>query len=221
MATGALDANGIWQYGEDDSEITFSALLNKLASSTSTTIGTKPYGLARVVPTSVNVGSGSYTVSTNGAVTVNGASTISLNGVFTSQYRNYRIVANLASNSFSRGQIRFRNAGSDRTNANYWYNCVETYTGAGTVTVTSGEAVTGIDILYFDSPYQNATMIDIFSPMISGIPKHAHIRHSRRYSGGASQMTITGGFDNTATSDGFTWYGSTWTGTIEVFAYNG
>lgn len=39
MATGALDTNGIWQYGEDDSEATFSALLNKLASSTSTQIG--------------------------------------------------------------------------------------------------------------------------------------------------------------------------------------
>lgn len=39
MATGALDANGIWIYGEDDSEATFSALLNKLGSSTSTEIG--------------------------------------------------------------------------------------------------------------------------------------------------------------------------------------
>ena len=38
MATGALDANGIWQYGEDDSETTFSGLLNKLASSTSATV---------------------------------------------------------------------------------------------------------------------------------------------------------------------------------------
>jgi hypothetical protein len=35
MATGALDANGIWIYGEDDSETTFSALLNKLGDSTS------------------------------------------------------------------------------------------------------------------------------------------------------------------------------------------
>lgn len=39
MATGALDANGIWQYGEDDSETTFSALLNKLGASTSTQVG--------------------------------------------------------------------------------------------------------------------------------------------------------------------------------------
>lgn len=38
MATGAPDANGIWIYGEDDSEPTFSALLNKLGNSTSTAI---------------------------------------------------------------------------------------------------------------------------------------------------------------------------------------
>lgn len=38
MATGALDANGIWIYGEDDSEATFSGLLNKLGDSTSDVI---------------------------------------------------------------------------------------------------------------------------------------------------------------------------------------
>lgn len=38
MATGAYDANGIWQYGEDDSEATFSALLNKGMASVSSTV---------------------------------------------------------------------------------------------------------------------------------------------------------------------------------------
>lgn len=38
MATGAPDSNGIWIYGEDDSEATFSALINKLGNSTSTAI---------------------------------------------------------------------------------------------------------------------------------------------------------------------------------------
>lgn len=46
MATGALDANGIWQYGEDDSETTFSVLLNKLGGSTSTVIGNSKPGSA-------------------------------------------------------------------------------------------------------------------------------------------------------------------------------
>lgn len=35
MATGSLDSNGIWIYGEDDSETTFSGLLNKLGDSVS------------------------------------------------------------------------------------------------------------------------------------------------------------------------------------------
>lgn len=39
MATGAPGTNGVWQYGEDDSEATFSALLNKAASTTDTQLG--------------------------------------------------------------------------------------------------------------------------------------------------------------------------------------
>lgn len=39
MATGAPGTNGVWLYGEDDSEATFSALLNKAASTTDTQIG--------------------------------------------------------------------------------------------------------------------------------------------------------------------------------------
>lgn len=38
MATGAVDANGVYLYGEDDSEATFSALLNKLGGSVSGTL---------------------------------------------------------------------------------------------------------------------------------------------------------------------------------------
>lgn len=38
MATGALDTNGVWIYGEDDSNTTFSALLNRLGSSIGSTL---------------------------------------------------------------------------------------------------------------------------------------------------------------------------------------
>jgi hypothetical protein len=38
MATGALNAQGVWIYGEDDSETTFSALLNKLGNSVSSNL---------------------------------------------------------------------------------------------------------------------------------------------------------------------------------------
>lgn len=39
MATGAPGTNGVWQYGEDDSEATFSELLNLAAGTTDTQIG--------------------------------------------------------------------------------------------------------------------------------------------------------------------------------------
>ncbi len=60
MATGALDTNGIWQYGEDDSNTTFSALLNRLGTS----IGSNMKGrIAQVV--SVQYG----TITTNSTTT--------------------------------------------------------------------------------------------------------------------------------------------------------
>jgi hypothetical protein len=49
-------------------------------------------GLTQIIPTSVSVGSGSGTVSAGGAVTFSGATSISLNGAFTSTYQNYRLL---------------------------------------------------------------------------------------------------------------------------------
>lgn len=61
MATGALDANGVWIYGEDDSEATFSSLLNKHASSIGATMKGR---IAQVVTATtaapVSTTSGSY-----------------------------------------------------------------------------------------------------------------------------------------------------------------
>ena len=39
MATGAPGSNGVWLYGEDDSEATFSALLNKAGTTVNTQLG--------------------------------------------------------------------------------------------------------------------------------------------------------------------------------------
>lgn len=39
MASGAFNSKGVWIYGEDDSEATFSALLNKLGNSVTTALG--------------------------------------------------------------------------------------------------------------------------------------------------------------------------------------
>jgi hypothetical protein len=103
MATGSPGTNGVWQYGEDDSEATFSALLNKAASTTDTAIGLdrgrlttlearKLASISPVIPSAVTVstGSGSFN-GTTGVVTFTNANDINLNGIFTTAYRYYQI----------------------------------------------------------------------------------------------------------------------------------
>lgn len=78
MATGAPGTNGVWQYGEDDSEATFSALLNKVASTTDTQIGAD-----RTRLTAVESAWTSYTPTFSSA---NGALNIG-NGVVSFRYK--------------------------------------------------------------------------------------------------------------------------------------
>jgi hypothetical protein len=66
MATGALDANGIWIYGEDDSETTFSALLNKLGDSVSDQLATGRVLQAQSFTYSTQVSTTSTTFVTTG-----------------------------------------------------------------------------------------------------------------------------------------------------------
>jgi hypothetical protein len=75
-------------------------------------------GMRLVVPTSVAVGSGSGSVGTSGTVTFSGASSVSLNGCFTSIYDNYKILINISSASASSSVfMRLRASGTDNSGA--------------------------------------------------------------------------------------------------------
>lgn len=84
-------------------------------------IEAKPSGLVSLVPTSVVVSSGAATVSNSGWVTVtSNAGNVSLNGVFSSAYTNYRIVIEVAgSNNDVYLHARMRANGTDDTVNNY------------------------------------------------------------------------------------------------------
>jgi hypothetical protein len=148
MATGAPGTNGVWQYGEDDSEATFSALLNKVASTTDTQIGTdrgrlttlearKLSGLVPVVPTSVNLSSGSATISTDGQVTLSSGSTtyVRLNGVFTNAYDYYVIHFEGIAPSAEWVNFQLSNSGVDNTSS---YNFGGMYNDASSIGFQGG-----------------------------------------------------------------------------------
>jgi len=74
-----------------------------------------------IVPTSIVVGSGSGSVSTSGAATFSGASSVSLNNVFSSTYDTYKIVVSGITGSSAPYdlRLRFRDGTGDISSANY------------------------------------------------------------------------------------------------------
>lgn len=135
MATGAPGTNGVWQYGEDDSEATFSALLNKAAATTDTQIGAdrarldtlearKLSGLVPIIPTSVSINAGSSSHnSTTGEITFTGGSVLTINGVFSSSYNYYKVIWDIESSSAGADiYMQFKNAGGTLATAYYNYS---------------------------------------------------------------------------------------------------
>lgn len=74
-------------------------------------------GLVPVIPNSIAVASGSASVSGNGLITITSASTLSLNGVFTSAFRDYKVMYNILGASSIIMSSRLRASGTDASTA--------------------------------------------------------------------------------------------------------
>ena len=238
MATGALDANGIWQYGEDDSEPTFSGMLNKLGNSVSTTVtrleelggittaqattarNNLRVGMVAISPTSVAVAGGTQSTSTLGLVTFSGATSLSLNGVFTSTYDAYMIVLQMTGHSANSASfMRLRASGTDNSAANYTYSAnVITPT---TTTRVYQSAQTAAEIEYGAAGFWGMHTYSVTNAAVAG---HTAVTRQSTYVGASGMETAQGGFyHNVSTAyDGFTIYPGTGSisGRIQVFAYN-
>lgn len=267
MATGALDANGIWQYGEDDSEPTFSGLLNKLAASTSTKVSSLKasdttsgtFAAARIpnlqdlngtlgiasggtgvttildaqesykiallnrIPSLATVagsGAGGYLDGNVGQYKFYSATAISLNGLFTSSYKNYKILITL--DGTSTGSIlnfRLRAGSTDLTAAGYNKSATTTNSAGATASYSAVNATSiGLGNAQFGF---GLVSLEISHPA-HGIVKG--INYSMSGFSGSNYATFYGGaqIDNGATYDGFTIYPAAGniSGYIQVFAYN-
>jgi hypothetical protein len=137
-------------------------------------------GLTLVIPTSVAVGSGSGSVSANGAVTFSGVSSLSLNGCFTSAYDSYRVV--LANFTFTNAGIsdtywRMRASGTDAAGAtDYAVHYARVYTtGTSANAGSNGQSVGslaykstggyGSITMDISHPAQAAPTINLFSTL--------------------------------------------------------
>jgi hypothetical protein len=176
-------------------------------------------GLVPIVPTSVNVGSGSATVNANGEVSFSGATSISLNGVFTESYTRYkinfvgRVAVGTAGVDF---YAKFRRNNSDISAGYYGSAIYNAYNASLTNSAQFTNTAYGF-IGYIGNLEGSLSTIEIAtSSTFSGWSMHC------RNTSAASQHI--GGFNTTTSSgvDGFTIYpaSSTMTGTFQVYGYN-
>lgn len=180
---------------------------------------TAPSGLVRIIPSSVSVTSGTASVSSTGRVTANGWGGITLNGVFSSAYRNYRIMIEIDSTSTATdlvGDLRSNGAASGTA-----YRTWRGYTGltnGGNVTYNYNDGVSYFPVSRTSGTYGIASVMDIFAPAVSGSYKRfsgQSIEYSYQMFPGALNGT-TSAFDGV-----YLWLsaGTAGISTIQIYGY--
>jgi hypothetical protein len=182
---------------------------------------TRAMGLVPVRPTTATIASGTGSANSMGVVSFTGATSVSLDGVFTSKYANYFIMWNLITTADSVPRVRLRASGVDTTSG---YTAGRLYQIDGSVggqnNGTGGDwGLTPTGVQKFEG---NMTL---YKPNEAANTHghHSSFMMSSNSSGTQiAQQHGTQGFFSATQFDGFTIYGSAGTasGTIQVFGYN-
>lgn len=180
-------------------------------------------GLRMVVPTSVAVGSGTGSANAAGYVTFSGASSVSLNGIFTSIYDNYKII--ISCSSFSADTdfwIKLRASGTDSSTNYNWANTLLD-TGNASVNAVGTSGTNGIFLSRTDAGTSNAYGYELtLSGVFAATPTtFLGLSVGRSGAGVLQGGTINGNHTTSTSYDGITLLTSsgTVTGTIGVYGY--
>ena len=178
-------------------------------------------GLIPIVPTSVAVGSGSATTSANGLVTFTGASSISLNGVFSATYNNYCFKFSTSAISTTNNILfRLRSAGSDTSTSTYLQSSL---ISSDNTASASYETATSLELMFSTRSANADTMVNVElqNPFLAVFTNYQtrswHIANSQAW-----LQYLKGGYQSGATSfDGMSIVCSTGniTGRVSVYGY--
>jgi hypothetical protein len=171
-------------------------------------------GMRLIVPTSVAVNSGSGSVGTAGTITFSGASTISVNGCFTSTYDNYYIEIDFSVPSTGGDTgFRLRSSGTDKATN---YATKGTFLNAA----SPGDYGSGTTTLFYVSNTTatnlHLTKINVSRPAISGQTTIM----ADTVGSNDNRFLASGRQTETTTFDGFTFYNvgsNNMTGSIHIY----
>ena len=180
------------------------------------TAGQTP-GMHLVTPTSIANSGGSASAS-GGAVTFTGVTNVSLNGVFSSTYDNYRVVITSQGSITAQNYlVRYRTAGSDNSTSNYNTTRVDISTGTVSSNFDTGQTSQNIGV----TATANDQLIigEIFRPNLSALT----LSNFQNWGTALTNiLRLTGGYHNATTVfDGLTLFPATGniTGVIRVYGY--
>ena len=156
-----------------------------------------------------------------GTVSYSAAAAVNANSVFTSTYRNYRIVgSHTPSSGIASFRMRLRASSTDQTGANYQFTSARLYTNNAQDASNAAQDYTQLanggianDLFCF--------AIDVFSPQInSSTVWTADCSNFESASAGVRWWAM-GGYKANYQADGFTLYptSGTWTGQLQVYGY--
>jgi hypothetical protein len=176
-------------------------------------------GLAPITPTSIANSGGSASTTAN-TTTFSGVSSISLNGVFTTTYDNYRVVLDYASSTTLNVFIRYRTSGTDNTGASYQRQSLETASNVATAVRTTNQ--TSGFIGQGNTSGRSGVVGDIITPQTAA--PTVFINASFAFYNSTAPVVWpnqTAAFSTTTQFDGFSIFPDTGniTGTISVYGY--
>jgi hypothetical protein len=177
-------------------------------------------GLAKIVPSSVAVGSGTGSADTLGTVTFSGASSVSLNNAFNTTYNNYKIFVNISSASTTDTfRLRLRASGTDNSSSNYVISGVVRYTDNGEVAQgNSGTTSFQLGRFHTTGGWAESLIINPFETL-----ETKYYARGTRRPATTPEAEWSGGNTTVTTSyDGFTVLASSGniTGTVLIYGYN-
>lgn len=222
MTLGSPDSVGIGRYDETTPiGLEFSDYMNEGLASVSAAVGAlKVAGLVPVIPTSV-AGTGVTYSTTTGLVTFAATTTAapaSVNGVFTSAYRNYLVQATVTSRSTtSFCTFKMRSSGTDLSTG---YDLVRTIRAA---TVTTAQLANNGDIPLGSGNFaSNEYAVTLYGPHLAAQMRVMSRNIESSAAAAATIVEVDGSTRSTTSRDGFTLIpaAGTMTGTLKVYGYN-
>jgi hypothetical protein len=175
-------------------------------------------GLVMVTPTTIANSGGTATL-TAGAVAFSGVTSVSLNGVFTSTYQNYFIVANVQNSAAQDVLFRLRVAGTDNSTNNY--RTAYAYTSSATAW-TVGQANPGtFGYALYAGNFPTLSNMNLGNPQSAS--ETSGVFQASSSSGAPTVGLSFNSFrkDDSNQYDGITFYlaSGNMTGTIRVYGY--